>query len=130
MRATLPGWVTGAVTTGITSIWALIGAEDSRIPGGSVRLRLTYGMRTALAAEIWFRKGIAHRQRNELDEAEAGWRRVLGLHRPEKFTRPPVLMASSRAIAAGRDRGGGGAFSSFQVFLNGKIGKSYVSSRV
>ncbi len=35
--------------------------------------------------ELWFRKGIAHRHRNELDEAEAAWRRVLSLRRPEKF---------------------------------------------
>ena len=35
--------------------------------------------------ELWFRKGIAHRHRNELDEAEAAWRRVLGLRWPEKF---------------------------------------------
>jgi tetratricopeptide (TPR) repeat protein len=36
-------------------------------------------------AELWFRKGIAHRHRGELDEAEGAWRRILTLRRPEKF---------------------------------------------
>jgi tetratricopeptide (TPR) repeat protein len=36
-------------------------------------------------AELWFRKGFAHRKRGELDEAERAWRRILSLRRPEKF---------------------------------------------
>ena len=36
-------------------------------------------------AELWFRKGVAHRHRAEPDEAEAAWRRILALRRPEKF---------------------------------------------
>jgi len=36
-------------------------------------------------AELWFRKGVAHRHRGECDEAETAWRRVLTLRRPEKF---------------------------------------------
>ncbi len=35
--------------------------------------------------ELWFRKGLARRHRNEPAEAEAAWRRVLSLRRPEKF---------------------------------------------
>ena len=36
-------------------------------------------------AELWFRKGVAHRHRGECDEAEQRWRRILSLRRPEKF---------------------------------------------
>jgi glycosyltransferase involved in cell wall biosynthesis len=36
-------------------------------------------------AELWFRKGMAHRRRAEPDEAESAWRRILSLRRPEKF---------------------------------------------
>jgi tetratricopeptide (TPR) repeat protein len=36
-------------------------------------------------AELWFRKGVAHRHRGERDEAERAWRRILSLRRPEKF---------------------------------------------
>ena len=36
-------------------------------------------------AELWFRKGIAHRRRGERDEAVESWRRILTLRRPEKF---------------------------------------------
>ena len=36
-------------------------------------------------AELWFRKGMAHRRRGEPDEAESAWRRILSLRRPEKF---------------------------------------------
>ena len=36
-------------------------------------------------AELWFRKGVAHRHRGEPAEAEAAWRRILTLRRPEKF---------------------------------------------
>jgi glycosyltransferase involved in cell wall biosynthesis len=36
-------------------------------------------------AELWFRKGVVHRQRGESAEAEACWRRILGLRRPEQF---------------------------------------------
>ena len=36
-------------------------------------------------AELWFRKGMAHRRRAELDEAESAWRKILTLRRPEKF---------------------------------------------
>ena len=74
---------------------------ETGVRGRTVRLSLAYGIRTALAGEIWFRNGVAHRLRNELDEAEAGWRRVLSLRRPEEFRRPPLLMAPS-----GRGRGG------------------------
>ncbi|WP_337175132.1 glycosyltransferase [Paludisphaera sp.] len=36
-------------------------------------------------AELLFRKAVVHRNRGEAGEAEACWRRVLTLHRPEKF---------------------------------------------
>ena len=36
-------------------------------------------------AELLFRKAVVHRQRGESTEAEACWRRILGLHRPEQF---------------------------------------------
>ena len=36
-------------------------------------------------AELWFRKGVVHRQRGESAEAESCWRRILGLTRPERF---------------------------------------------
>ena len=36
-------------------------------------------------AELWFRKGVAHRRRGERDQAEQDWRRILTLRRPEKF---------------------------------------------
>ncbi|HZW31353.1 MAG TPA: glycosyltransferase, partial [Isosphaeraceae bacterium] len=36
-------------------------------------------------AELWFRKAVVHRQRGESAEAEACWRRILGLSRPEQF---------------------------------------------
>ncbi len=36
-------------------------------------------------AELWFRKGVAHRHRGEPAEAERAWRRILSLRRPEKF---------------------------------------------
>ena len=36
-------------------------------------------------AELWFRKGVVHRQRGESAEAESSWRRILGLTRPERF---------------------------------------------
>jgi glycosyltransferase involved in cell wall biosynthesis len=36
-------------------------------------------------AELWFRKGVAHRRRGERDQAEQNWRRILTLRRPEKF---------------------------------------------
>ncbi len=36
-------------------------------------------------AELWFRKGVAHRHRGEPAEAEAAWRRILTLRRPRKF---------------------------------------------
>jgi Flp pilus assembly protein TadD len=36
-------------------------------------------------AELWFRKGMAHRRRGEQDEAECAWTRILSLRRPEKF---------------------------------------------
>ncbi len=36
-------------------------------------------------AELWFRKGIVHRHRGESVAAEACWRRILTLERPEQF---------------------------------------------
>src|SRR5262249_13368926 len=36
-------------------------------------------------AELWFRKAVVHRRRGESAEAEASWRRILGLSRPERF---------------------------------------------
>ena len=36
-------------------------------------------------AELLFRRGILHRHRGELAEAESNWRRILGLRRPEQF---------------------------------------------
>ncbi len=36
-------------------------------------------------AELLFRKAVVHRQRGESSEAEACWRRILGLRRPEQF---------------------------------------------
>ena len=36
-------------------------------------------------AELWFRKAVLHRQRGESGDAEAGWRRILDLRRPERF---------------------------------------------
>jgi glycosyltransferase involved in cell wall biosynthesis len=36
-------------------------------------------------AELLFRKGVLHRHRGELAEAESCWRPILGLHRPERF---------------------------------------------
>jgi glycosyltransferase involved in cell wall biosynthesis len=36
-------------------------------------------------AELWFRQGVVHRHRGESSEAEACWRRILTLTRPEKF---------------------------------------------
>ena len=37
-------------------------------------------------AELLFRKAVLHRQRGEPSEAEACWRRILALHRPETFS--------------------------------------------
>ena len=37
-------------------------------------------------AELWFRKAVVHRHRGESSEAEACWRRILGLRRPEQFS--------------------------------------------
>jgi glycosyltransferase involved in cell wall biosynthesis len=36
-------------------------------------------------AELWFRKAVVHRQQGESAEAEACWRRILELTRPERF---------------------------------------------
>ena len=36
-------------------------------------------------AELWFRKAVVHRQRGESARAEACWRRILGLKRPERY---------------------------------------------
>jgi glycosyltransferase involved in cell wall biosynthesis len=36
-------------------------------------------------AELLFRKAVVHRIRREMGEAEACWRRILGLERPERF---------------------------------------------
>jgi len=36
-------------------------------------------------AELWFRKGMVHRNRGESREAEGCWRRILTLHRPDQF---------------------------------------------
>jgi Flp pilus assembly protein TadD len=36
-------------------------------------------------AELWFRQGIVHRHRGESARAEASWRRILTLQRPEAF---------------------------------------------
>jgi Flp pilus assembly protein TadD len=36
-------------------------------------------------AELWFRKGMIHRQRGESAEAETSWRRILRLRRPNQF---------------------------------------------
>jgi len=36
-------------------------------------------------AELWFRKAVIHRYRREPGEAEACWRRILGLKRPDQF---------------------------------------------
>jgi tetratricopeptide (TPR) repeat protein len=36
-------------------------------------------------AELWFRKAVVHRHRGEPREAEACWRRILELRRPEQF---------------------------------------------
>ncbi len=36
-------------------------------------------------AELWHRKAVVHRNRGESAEAEACWRRILGLRRPERF---------------------------------------------
>ena len=36
-------------------------------------------------AELWFRKAVVHRQRGEPADAEACWRRILGLKRPDHF---------------------------------------------
>ncbi len=36
-------------------------------------------------AELWSRKAVLHRRRGELAEAEACWRRILTLRRPEAF---------------------------------------------
>jgi tetratricopeptide (TPR) repeat protein len=36
-------------------------------------------------AELWFRKAVVHRHRGESTQAEACWRRILTLRRPEQF---------------------------------------------
>src|SRR5207253_4461967 len=36
-------------------------------------------------AELWFRKGVVHRHRGESASAEACWRRILTLRRPDRF---------------------------------------------
>src|SRR5205823_2088825 len=36
-------------------------------------------------AELWFRSAVVHRNRGESVEAEACWRRILGLSRPEGY---------------------------------------------
>ena len=36
-------------------------------------------------AELWFRKAVVHRQRGESSEAEACWRGILTLRRPDQF---------------------------------------------
>ncbi|MGP0063720.1 MAG: hypothetical protein ACLQGP_09005 [Isosphaeraceae bacterium] len=36
-------------------------------------------------AELLFRKAVVHRHRGESAEAEASWRKILGLCRPEQF---------------------------------------------
>jgi tetratricopeptide (TPR) repeat protein len=36
--------------------------------------------------ELWFRKAVVHRYRGESAQAEACWRRILTLSRPEQFS--------------------------------------------
>ncbi len=36
-------------------------------------------------AEVWFRKAVVHRRRGESSEAEACWRKILELKRPDSF---------------------------------------------
>jgi len=36
-------------------------------------------------AELWFRKAVVHRNRGESGQAEGCWRRILTLHRPDRF---------------------------------------------
>jgi glycosyltransferase involved in cell wall biosynthesis len=36
-------------------------------------------------AELWFRKAVLHKHRREFEEAEACWRRILRLRRPDQF---------------------------------------------
>ncbi len=36
-------------------------------------------------AELWFRCAVVHRHRGESAQAEACWRRILSLHRPEQY---------------------------------------------
>jgi glycosyltransferase involved in cell wall biosynthesis len=36
-------------------------------------------------AELWFRKGLIHRHRREPHQAEACWRKILRLRRPDRF---------------------------------------------
>jgi Flp pilus assembly protein TadD len=36
-------------------------------------------------AELWFRSAVVHRHRGESSEAEARWRKVLTLKRPNQF---------------------------------------------
>ena len=51
-------------------------------------------------AELWFRKGVLHRHRQESAEAEACWRRILNLRRPDKFCsgRTRAFMVISHAV--------------------------------
>ena len=37
-------------------------------------------------AELWFRKAVVHRHRGEADRADACWRKILTLGRPERFS--------------------------------------------
>ena len=73
-------------------------------------------------AELWFRKGVAHRHRGEPDEAESAWRRILSLRRPEKFasidqgiyghvTRRNLAELRANAAIARRRSACGGQFS-------------------
>jgi hypothetical protein len=47
-------------------------------------------------AELWVRQGIVHRQRGESAVAEACWRRIPGLSRPERFGSVDVTVHESR----------------------------------
>jgi glycosyltransferase involved in cell wall biosynthesis len=71
----------------VRKLFALIARAQQMLGESAAALRTCAG---GLAidpedAELWFRKAVVHRHRGESRQAEACWRRILSLRRPEQF---------------------------------------------
>jgi tetratricopeptide (TPR) repeat protein len=71
----------------VRKLYALI-ARTHQMLGNSQEALRTCAAGLALDAadaELWHRKGVAHRHRGESSEAERAWRRILDLKRPQQY---------------------------------------------